>query len=123
MQLVIRWWWLGASLICAQAALASQEPPSQPKQAQPETQLMQALAAIQAGHYDDALQNLSALIETQPNFRLAQYVYGQLMVARTGNGIDPSLREKLQGIRLAMIDEVRTRWHHHRQIGRASCRG
>src|SRR5699024_9492656 len=48
----------------------------------------------------------------------AQYVYGQLMVARTGNGIDPSLHEKLQGIRLTMVDEVRSRWNHHRRAAR-----
>lgn len=106
-----------AGVVFSSTTLASREPLSQPKQAPPEAQLLQALSAIQTGHYDNALQNLSALIETQPNFRLAQYVYGQLMVARTGNGIDPALHEKLEGVRLAMVDEVRTRWNHHRRAG------
>lgn len=107
---------LAAGMLLAGNALASQELPAQPKHAPPEAQLVQALTQIRQGDYNRALAGLSSLIETQPNFRLAQYVYGQLMVARTGNAIDPSLRKKLQNIRVAMVNEVRTRWTHSRHM-------
>ncbi len=46
--------------------------------------LIAALVEIHRGELDRALKNLSGVVDRQPNFRLAQLVYADLMVARAG---------------------------------------
>lgn len=116
MQAISRTLMLAATLIFTTTALASQETPDQPKHTQAETRLVKALSAIKQGQYSHALDDLASLIKEQPDFKLAQYVYGQLMVARTGRGIDPTLRKRLKDIRVSMINGVRSRWKHRQTI-------
>ena len=77
-----------------------------------EAQLLAVLNLAQKGDYDSAINDLSDLIEARPNFRLAQLVYGELMVARTGRSIDPAISEKMRDQRDALLDEAKSRWAH-----------
>ncbi|MBO9469918.1 L,D-transpeptidase family protein [Endozoicomonas sp. G2_2] len=77
-----------------------------------ESQLLAVLNLAQQGEYDTAINDLSDLIEARPNFRLAQLVYGELMVARSGRSIDPAISEKMRDQRDALLDEAKTRWAH-----------
>lgn len=77
-----------------------------------ESQLLAVLNLAQKGDYDSAISDLSDLIEARPNFRLAQLVYGELMVARTGRSINSAISEKMRDQRDALLDEAKTRWAH-----------
>lgn len=77
-----------------------------------ESQLLAALGQAQNGEYDNALSDLSDLISEKPNFKLAQLVYGELMIARAGHGLPPSLDHKLTNQRNALLDEAKSRWAH-----------
>jgi len=77
-----------------------------------ESQLLAALGQAQNGDYDNALSDLSNLISEKPNFKLAQLVYGELMVARAGHGLTPTLDNKLTNQRNALLDEAKSRWAH-----------
>lgn len=79
---------------------------------QAERQLISVLDLAQQGDYDAAISDLSDLVAAKPNFRLAQLVYGELMVARAGRSIDPGITEKLNDQREALLDEAKTRWAH-----------
>ncbi|EIT72154.1 hypothetical protein WQQ_22910 [Hydrocarboniphaga effusa AP103] len=74
--------------------------------ADPESSLVSAIGEIQAGRPGRALQLLSQLTQTQPNFHLAQFLYGDLLAARSGKrGImpdseDPRVREFFEEARL-----------------------
>ncbi len=69
----------------------------------PETRLAQAVDAMQGGNYSGASQQLAALVHDEPNFRLAQLMYGQVLALRSGARIgspladdqDPKLRDLL----------------------------
>jgi murein L,D-transpeptidase YafK len=50
----------------------------------PETQLLSALDDLNAGRADEAWRSLERLVQRQPNFRLAQMFYGELLAARSG---------------------------------------
>lgn len=81
-----------------------------------ESQLLAVLNLAQKGDYDSAIDDLSDLIEARPNFRLAQLVYGELMVARTGRAIDPDISAKMRDQRDALLDEAKTRWAHRMAV-------
>jgi murein L,D-transpeptidase YafK len=49
-----------------------------------ERRLVQTLFDIRQGRLENALRNSSHLVKEQPDFRLAQLVYGDLLMARTG---------------------------------------
>ena len=67
-----------------------------------ERTLVSGLLDVRKGHLDAALIRLGQLTEQQPDFKLAQLVYGDLLMARTGrlrsfgNGGPPQLLEGLQ---------------------------
>lgn len=69
----------------------------------PEVQLQGALDAIEAGDLADASQRLESLLKRQPNFRLANLLYAQVLSLRAGprgsaplgDGSDPRLKELL----------------------------
>jgi len=67
-----------------------------------ERTLVTGLLDVHQGHLDSALARLGQLIEQQPDFKLAQLVYGDLLMARTGrlrsfgNGGPPQILEGLQ---------------------------
>ncbi|MAS11499.1 L,D-transpeptidase family protein [Salinisphaera sp.] len=77
-----------------------------------ESQLLAVLNLAQQGEYDTAINDLSDLIEARPNFRLAQLVYGELMVARSGRSIEPAISDQMRDQREALLDEAKTRWAH-----------
>ncbi|MDR3417895.1 MAG: L,D-transpeptidase family protein [Nevskia sp.] len=70
----------------------------------PETQLLQAIHSLRSGESLDALRQLRQLVQREPNFRLAQLLYGQVLAERSGaSGVmspladdqDPRVRELL----------------------------
>jgi len=78
--------------------------------AKPEDQLLQAVDALRGGDSALALRELQTLVHSEPNFRLAQLLYGQVLAQRSGaQGLvspladdqDPHVRE--------LLDEYRSR--------------
>ena len=76
----------------------------------PEDQLLLAVDALRGGDSATALKQLQALVQREPNFRLAQLLYGQVLAQRSGlpglvsplaDDRDPHVRE--------LLDEYRTR--------------
>lgn len=69
----------------------------------PETRLSEAIDAMEDGAYGRATRLLGALVRDEPNFRLAQLLYGQVLALRSGARIgspladeeDPKLRDLL----------------------------
>ncbi len=53
--------------------------------ADPEQQLVSAMDALRAGNDREALELLSRLTRSVPNFRLAQFLYADLLAARSGH--------------------------------------
>lgn len=50
----------------------------------PEQQLKTAVDQLRAGHSSEAFQQLEKLVKQEPNFRLAQLIYGELLAVRSG---------------------------------------
>ncbi|WP_348766224.1 L,D-transpeptidase family protein [uncultured Salinisphaera sp.] len=104
--------WLLVSASALAAGTDTQTARSGKVHSSAEAQLLAVLNLAQKGDYDSAINDLSDLIEARPNFRLAQLVYGELMVARTGRSIDPAISEKMRDQRDALLDEAKSRWAH-----------
>ncbi len=66
-----------AALCSITLSLAAAEP-------HPEVQLIAALDDLNAGKINEAWQTLDQLVKRQPNFRLAQLFYGEMLAARAG---------------------------------------
>ncbi len=66
-----------AALCTVTLGLAASEP-------HPEVQLIAALDDLNAGKINEAWQTLDELVKRQPNFRLAQLFYGEMLAARAG---------------------------------------
>ncbi|ROO25707.1 L,D-transpeptidase family protein [Salinisphaera orenii] len=99
----------------APSATADSEPPATsrpPLHSEAETRLMTVIALARQGDYNRAIDDLSDLIDERPNFRLAQLVYGELMVARAGRSIDPLIGEDVAKRRDALLAEAESRWNH-----------
>jgi len=77
-----------------------------------ETQLLAVLSLARQGDYEGAIEDLSDLVQARPNFRLAQLIYGELMMARTGHDIDTHISPRMRAQRDALLDEARARWAH-----------
>lgn len=79
-----------------------------------EARLLAALDQVQQADIDTALADLRALIDESPNFRLAQLIYGDLLLARSrpiatlGNS-DQAGTQSLASLR----EEALVRWQHH----------
>ena len=88
-------------IVAALPALAAAAPalPPQAAAATPEAELMSAVEDLRSGKDQRALDKLSRLTDKQPNFKLAQFLYGDLLAARSGHpGImpdseDPALKD------------------------------
>jgi len=81
----------------------------------PEDQLLEAVDALRGGDSATALHELQALVQREPNFRLAQLLYGQVLAQRSGvaglvsplaDDQDPHVRELLDEYR-ARVSEAR----------------
>lgn len=77
----------------------------------PEAQLLSALSQLKAGDGDSAFSTLSRLTRQEPGFRLAQYMYANLLMARAGRtAIDLPVE---QGPAVAsLLEEASKRWSH-----------
>ena len=79
----------------------------------PETQLLSAIDALNAGRIDEAWTALDRLVKRQPNFRLARLFHGEVLAARSGTPIldRPGTGDaEIQGL----VEEARLRlqqWH------------
>ncbi|MDN5863083.1 MAG: L,D-transpeptidase [Salinisphaera sp.] len=108
-------WLLGAGLAINFGAGAASATAHQPIHAPAEEQLIDALQYWHSGHYGTALHELGALVDVHPDFRLAQFLYGEALLGRAGNArAIRSLEAGEQGRRSALIDEARLRWRHYR---------
>jgi predicted Zn-dependent protease len=56
--------------------------PFSPERNHPEAMLNQALLSISHNHVDQALENIDHLVRLYPDFRLAQLIRGDLLLAR-----------------------------------------
>lgn len=101
-------------LLAATPAIANTDEPLVKQEVHPEDRLSEALAAMRDGHYALASQRLEPLLSIEPNFRLAQLLYGQVLALRSGprivsplaNENDPRLEELLAEYR-QRSDELR----------------
>ena len=95
-----------AFFLCAAGAVSAEAP-------SPERQLLSAVAKMQGGDADGARKDLEDLTRRQPNFRLANLLYGELLASLSGarggslidNQDDPSLRDLTDEARLRMVGE------------------
>lgn len=94
--------------------LVSQATPVHTMTHQYEKLLIDALENISKNQMEEALSSLEHLIKVEPNFKLAQLIYGDLLLARsrpiTDFGNFPSLSyEYIDSLK----EEAKVRWRHH----------
>lgn len=104
--------WLGLPAAClwSLAALAGPVAPLAPMDAlpMPEEQLVRAIELAREGKVSPSIDALEALLERQPNFRLAQLIYADLLATRSGvrSAIadlnDPRIAELFEEARLRL---------------------
>ncbi len=82
----------------------------------PEQLLVTAISELNSGQPGAALQTLDRLVSEQPNFGLAQLLYGDLLAARAGRPF--AGRDDFQVD--AYAQEARLRWIPHEQTGAAN---
>jgi len=95
---------------------AASEPDIHPHQLQlqEEALLVDTLNHIRDRHMDEALQSIEALVELNPKFRLAQLVYGDLLLAKSQPiGEFGNFSLKARGRINELRDEARTRLRSH----------
>lgn len=86
--------------------------------ARPESRLVAAMTQAWAGDYLAALADLDALLQARPDFRLARFLYGELLLARAGRALPQPFVERVladpqaQARRHALLEEARLRWQH-----------
>jgi len=94
--------------------LVSQVTPAHAINHQYERLLMNALENISNNNIDEALSELRHLIRVEPNFKLAQLIYGDLLLSRSRPITDfGSFSALPHNYIAAMRDEVKVRWQHH----------
>jgi len=87
-----------AALCTVTLGLAAAEP-------HPEVQLIAALDDLNAGKVNEAWHTLDELVKRQPNFRLAQLFYGEMLAARAGRPVAALTGPEYQGL----VEEARLR--------------
>ncbi len=86
----------------------------QPIQLKEEALLVDTLNHIRDRHMDEALQSIETLVELNPNFRLAQLVYGDLLLAKSQPiGGFGNFSVETKGRIDELRDEARTRLRSH----------
>jgi murein L,D-transpeptidase YafK len=97
------------------AAFAGALSPLQAATAPPvENQFLQAVESLRAGRVSDAQDQLAALVRREPQFRVAQLLYAQVLAARSGEKAalarvapnSPQLKELLDEYRARVQDTV-----------------
>ncbi len=82
-------------------------------EAKTETVLIKAISEIRANQIDAAIKDLEYLTKLHPDFKLAQLMYGDLLLARTRPITDFGQPGFLAGDRLeALREEAQARWKH-----------
>jgi murein L,D-transpeptidase YafK len=78
--------------------------------AKPEDQLLEAIDALRDGDSAAAMRELRALVESEPNFRLAQLLYGEVLAERSGapNPASPLMDDQDPHVR-ELLDEFHAR--------------
>lgn len=76
----------------------------------PEARLLDALQSIQALQFDRAEQQLNQLISERPDFKLAQLVYADVLMAKTGALPDVGVGLKQSEHRSLLLTEIRNRY-------------
>lgn len=101
---------LGFALLAAPAlaAAASSAQPTDPA-VHPEDQLQAAIRLIDAGDLGEATRVLASLTARQPNFRLAQLLYSQVLSLRSGAKIGLPLADEDDPRLAELLDELRAR--------------
>ncbi len=75
--------------------------------------LIESLQAVSEHNLDDALANLEQLLETRPDFKLAQLIYADLLLAKTQPIQDFGAVITDAQSRQPLLEEARARWQHH----------
>jgi murein L,D-transpeptidase YafK len=76
----------------------------------PEVRLLDAVQSIQALKFDKAEQQLNQLINERPDFQLAQLVYADVLMAKTGALPDVGVGLKQSEHRSLLLAEIRNRY-------------
>ncbi|MBF0612815.1 MAG: L,D-transpeptidase [Magnetococcales bacterium] len=113
-------WGRGLFLLCClwmQAVLAETTAmPLVSRNYENERILLQAWQALQKNQLDEALEAMANLVRKEPDFRLAQLIYGDLLMAKattirrfgTNSNDRKELREELENL----LDEAKARFSH-----------
>lgn len=80
-----------------------------------EASLLAAVQALRDGRFNDGFDRVQALVKREPNFRLAQLIYSELLAVRSGlkggsplsDTSDPRVQELLDEYRLRLRDTAR----------------
>ncbi len=83
-------------------------------QAHPEQRLVAALDRLAAGQTEIAMRELELLVREQPNFRLAQLIYGDLLQTYAGGVQGLKMNSNNRRLR-SLIEEARLRWQQRRE--------
>ena len=103
-----------ATLLCGSAAAVERAPVSE----EAEARLVEALDAIQNQQVESALADIETLARENPRFRLAQLVYGDLLLAMAGDNIRGIGAGSVTADKRSMEDlrdEAAVRWRHHQR--------
>ena len=78
-----------------------------------EDELIAAIQLIRAGLVDDALEQIEKILDNKPDFKLAQLIYGDLLMAKAEGITDfghfnPAYIDEISALR----QEAQVRWHH-----------
>ncbi|MBI3773729.1 MAG: L,D-transpeptidase family protein [Gammaproteobacteria bacterium] len=102
-----------ASSVFADSNNSSQSDSRLPLNDQYEQLLINSLQDIQDDQLDGALEKLGTLVQTNPKFKLAQLIYGDLLMAKAGPiqdfGGTATQSDAVNGLR----SEAQVRWQHH----------
>lgn len=81
-----------------------------------EDQLITSLQDIQNQRFDGALEKIEGLVQNNPKFKLAQLIYADLLLAKTGPindfghpALDTGSSNNIDGLK----QEAQARWQHH----------
>jgi murein L,D-transpeptidase YafK len=81
-----------------------------------EAALVRALEKIRGSQIDGAIDELERVVEVNPNFRLAQLMYADLLLSKSRPITDfGSMASAPLGQIVALRDEARARWRHYRE--------
>lgn len=77
--------------------------------AHPEDLLTSAIQSMDAGDYAAASHTLEALLKREPNFRLANLLYGQVLALRSGSKVGSPLADDQDPRLQELVEEFRAR--------------